>query len=65
MLTAPVKPRLLLLAIVDYLRGKVGMSPIFVRAIGKPNEFAMLNTPSCYDGKHTYTPLSLRIDCNG
>ncbi|KAI0068637.1 alpha/beta-hydrolase [Artomyces pyxidatus] len=43
-------PRLLFWMCVDYVRGKLGFSPVFVPAVGKPNEFAFLNAPSAYPG---------------
>ncbi|KAI0064307.1 alpha/beta-hydrolase [Artomyces pyxidatus] len=55
-------PRLLFWAGVDYLRGKLGLSPVYVRAVGKPSEFAFLNAPSTYPGfvhmfSHSDTPF--------
>ncbi|EGN92828.1 hypothetical protein SERLA73DRAFT_190547 [Serpula lacrymans var. lacrymans S7.3] len=44
------RPKLLFWACIDYLRGKLGFRPIFLRAVGKPGEFAVLNSPSSYAG---------------
>ncbi|KAJ7621279.1 hypothetical protein FB45DRAFT_1092902 [Roridomyces roridus] len=41
-------PRLLLYAVVDWIRGFLGVSLLFVKAIGRPAEFAFLNTPRSY-----------------
>ncbi|KAJ3729809.1 alpha/beta-hydrolase [Lentinula raphanica] len=46
----PFNPRLMFWATIDMIRGKLGLSPIFVKAIGLPGEFAFLNTPSSYPG---------------
>ena len=47
----PPTPRFLFWAIADWIKGQIGLSPIFVKAIGKPEEFCFLNTPSSYPGK--------------
>jgi len=44
------RPRLLIWAFIDYIRGKLGLSPIYIPAVGKPGEFAAINSPSCYSG---------------
>ncbi|KAJ3793874.1 alpha/beta-hydrolase [Lentinula aff. detonsa] len=46
----PFNPRLMFWATIDLIRGKLGMSPTFVKAVGHPREFAFLNTPSSYPG---------------
>ncbi|KAF7792667.1 hypothetical protein EIP86_003764 [Pleurotus ostreatoroseus] len=46
----PANPRVLFWSTVDYLCGKLGLSPVFIKAVGKPNEFAFLNRPSCHQG---------------
>ena len=38
------------LALVDTLRGLLGMSPQYMQVVGRPGETAMLNTPECWDG---------------
>lgn len=48
---APANPRLLFWAVVDWVKGQLGLSPVFIKAIGRPGEFAFLNTPSSYAGK--------------
>jgi hypothetical protein len=44
-------PALVFWATVDVLRRAIGLSPMFVRAVGKENEFAFLKTPSSYKGE--------------
>ncbi|KAJ3806570.1 alpha/beta-hydrolase [Lentinula aff. lateritia] len=46
----PFNARLMFWATIDMIRGKLGLSPIFIKAIGHPGEFAFLNTPSSYPG---------------
>ncbi|KAJ7477022.1 alpha/beta-hydrolase [Mycena galericulata] len=43
-------PRLLFWAFVDNIKRKMGGSPLFIKAVGRPGEFAFLNTPSSYTG---------------
>lgn len=43
-------PRLLFWAAIDWVGSKLGFPPIFVPAIGNPDEFAFLKTPSCLPG---------------
>ena len=59
LLAGPFKPKLLLWAFIDALRGDLGLKPSFIRAIGKPGEFAMLNTPSCHEGQFSPTRSSV------
>lgn len=47
----PFNARLMFWATVDIIREMLGFSPIFIRAIGQPGEFAFLNTPSSYPGQ--------------
>lgn len=44
-------PRLIFWALVDSIRAKMGLSPTFVKAVGRPGEFAMVTSPSSYPGK--------------
>lgn len=57
----PFNARLMFWATIDMIRGKLGLSPIFIKAIGHPGEFAFLNTPSSYPGMSASTFLSLKI----
>lgn len=50
LMAQPTNPRLLFWASVDWLRSKLGLSPIFIKSIGRPDEFAFLNSPSSYPG---------------
>lgn len=43
-------PRLLFWVTVDWVGSKLGFPPVFVPAIGNPDDFAFLKTPSCYPG---------------
>ncbi|KAK0486028.1 alpha/beta-hydrolase [Armillaria novae-zelandiae] len=43
-------PRLMFWAVIDWVGSKLGFPPVFVPAVGKPDEFAFLNTPSCFPG---------------
>lgn len=43
-----------LMGLADALRGLLGMQPLYVQLVGRPDEFAVLNTPECWDG---YMPL--------
>ncbi|KAJ8514921.1 hypothetical protein ONZ45_g7611 [Pleurotus djamor] len=49
----PFNPRLVFWALLDTIKGKLGLSPIFVKAVGAPGEFAVLNTPSSLPGFNT------------
>ncbi|KAG1766330.1 Alpha/Beta hydrolase protein [Suillus placidus] len=42
--------RLLFWAGVDYARKTLGLSPIFIRAVGEPGELAFMNSPSSLPG---------------
>ncbi|KAJ8488729.1 hypothetical protein ONZ45_g13855 [Pleurotus djamor] len=42
----PFNPWLMFWALMDTIKSKLGLSPIFVQAVGTPNEYAALNTPS-------------------
>ncbi|KAF9269271.1 alpha/beta-hydrolase [Marasmius fiardii PR-910] len=44
------RPRLLFWAAVDSIKAKLGLSPIFIKTVGRPNDFALLNTPSALNG---------------
>ncbi|KAF4578362.1 AB hydrolase superfamily protein [Pleurotus pulmonarius] len=46
----PFNPRLFFWVIVDAIKGKFGLSPIFIQAIGRPGEFSFIRTPSAYPG---------------
>lgn len=48
-------PRLLFWAAIDWIGSKLRLPPVFVPAIGHPDEFAFLNTPSCLPGNGIYT----------
>ncbi|KAE9390165.1 alpha/beta-hydrolase [Gymnopus androsaceus JB14] len=50
LLALPFNVRLGFWAIVDYVRGKLGLSPVFIPAVGEPDTFAVLNTPSAKPG---------------
>ncbi|KAJ7319132.1 alpha/beta-hydrolase [Mycena albidolilacea] len=43
-------PRLMFWALVDRIKRSMGYSPLFIKAVGRPGEFAFLNTPSSYQG---------------
>ncbi|KAJ7188865.1 alpha/beta-hydrolase [Mycena filopes] len=43
-------PRLLFFAAIDRIKGILGLQPLFIRAVGRPTEFALLNTVSAYPG---------------
>jgi hypothetical protein len=43
-------PRLIFWAGIDALRYAIGLSPIFIQAVGKTDEFAFLNTPTSFKG---------------
>ncbi|KAJ7638212.1 Alpha/Beta hydrolase protein [Roridomyces roridus] len=49
-MAAGFNPRLLFWATVDRVRGNLGLSPTFIRAVGRPTEFALLNSPSSHPG---------------
>ncbi|KDR70438.1 hypothetical protein GALMADRAFT_282207 [Galerina marginata CBS 339.88] len=49
-LAAGFNPWLIFWAIVDKIRSILGLSPLLIRAVGKGNEFAFLNSPSSYAG---------------
>jgi pimeloyl-ACP methyl ester carboxylesterase len=53
-------PRLLFWAAIDIIKGKLGLSPVFIRAVGRPSEFAFLNTPSSYPGTSYYAHMFVR-----
>ncbi|EJC99630.1 alpha/beta-hydrolase [Fomitiporia mediterranea MF3/22] len=44
------KPRLLFWAAVDWIRSKIGLSPLFIKCAGNPGELALLDTPSVAPG---------------
>ncbi|KAE9391915.1 alpha/beta-hydrolase [Gymnopus androsaceus JB14] len=50
MLSQKFNARLVFWATVDYICGMLGISPVFVQAVGHVGEFAMLNTPSSWSG---------------
>ncbi|PFH50116.1 hypothetical protein AMATHDRAFT_145872 [Amanita thiersii Skay4041] len=50
LMALPFNPRLVFLAMVDTIMSKLGLSPLFIKAVGHPNEFALLNTKSAYPG---------------
>lgn len=43
-------PRLVFWALIDSVLAKIGLSPLFIKAVGRPDEFAFLATPSSYPG---------------
>ncbi|KAF8636114.1 hypothetical protein AX17_003817 [Amanita inopinata Kibby_2008] len=43
-------PRLVLMAMIDKVKAILGLSPLFIKAVGRPGEFAMLNTKSALPG---------------
>ncbi|KAJ7887520.1 alpha/beta-hydrolase [Mycena olivaceomarginata] len=49
-MAAGFNPRLLFWATIDKIKGLLGLSPLFIRAVGRPDEFALLNTPSAHPG---------------
>ncbi|KAJ7910276.1 alpha/beta-hydrolase, partial [Mycena leptocephala] len=49
-MAAGFNPRLLFWATIDQVKGMLGMAPLFIRAVGRPNEFALLNSPSALPG---------------
>lgn len=46
----PFNPRLFFWVLVDAIKGKLGLSPVFIQAIGRPGEFSFIRTPSAYPG---------------
>jgi len=50
LMALPFNPRLVFWAIVDTARNALGLSPIFVKSVGQPNEFAFMNTPTSHSG---------------
>ncbi|TFK50402.1 alpha/beta-hydrolase [Heliocybe sulcata] len=55
--------RILFWAIVDYIKGKLGLKPVFIPAVGRPGKFAFMTTPSSEPGfqhmwAETNTPYS-------
>ncbi|KAJ6579496.1 alpha/beta-hydrolase [Mycena vulgaris] len=49
-MTAGFNPRLLFWAFIHSIKGMLGLSPLFIRAIGRPREFSPLNKPSSLPG---------------
>jgi hypothetical protein len=49
-MAAGFNPRLLFWATIDKIKGLLGLSPLFIPAVGRPDEFALLNTPSAHPG---------------
>ncbi|KAF7338710.1 Alpha/beta-hydrolase [Mycena sanguinolenta] len=49
-MAAGFNPRLLFWAVIDQVKGMLGLAPLFIRAVGRPNEFALLNSPSAHPG---------------
>ncbi|KAJ7661623.1 alpha/beta-hydrolase [Mycena polygramma] len=49
-MAAGFNPRLLFWAIIDKIKGKLGLAPIFIRAVGHRGQLALLNSPSAYPG---------------
>ncbi|KAJ6577966.1 alpha/beta-hydrolase [Mycena capillaripes] len=49
-MAAGFQPRLLSWAAVDKVKGMLGLPPLFMPAVGHPNEFALLNTASAHPG---------------
>lgn len=47
----PADPRFLFWMLVDWVKGKLGLAPVYVKVIGRPGEFSFLSTPSCHPGK--------------
>lgn len=54
-------PRLIFWALVDTIKSKLGLSPVFVRAVAPPGEFALLNTPSSHQGWFFISSSSLLV----
>ncbi|KAK0504539.1 alpha/beta-hydrolase [Armillaria luteobubalina] len=46
----PTNPRLMFWAAIDWMGSKLGFPPVFVPAVGNPEEFAFLTTPSSFPG---------------
>ncbi|KAF9463384.1 alpha/beta-hydrolase [Collybia nuda] len=46
----PFDPRLVFWAIVDTIKAKIGLSRVFIKAIGRPHEFSLLHSPGSYPG---------------
>lgn len=44
-------PRLLFWAAVDCVKSWLGLAPLYVPAVGKPGEFAFINSPTSYAGQ--------------
>ncbi|KAJ6469455.1 alpha/beta-hydrolase [Mycena sanguinolenta] len=49
-MAAGFNPRLLFWAVIDHVKGMLGFAPLFIRAVGRLNEFALLNSPSAHPG---------------
>lgn len=50
LMASPADPRFLFWMMVDWVKEKLGLAPVFVKAIGRPGEFSFLSTPSCHPG---------------
>ncbi|KAJ6465893.1 alpha/beta-hydrolase [Mycena vitilis] len=50
LMAAGFNPRLIFWAIVDKIKSKLGLAPVFVRAVGRPGQLALLTSPSTYPG---------------
>ncbi|KAJ6517531.1 alpha/beta-hydrolase [Mycena vitilis] len=50
LMAAGFNPRLVFWAIVDKIKRKLGLAPVFLRAVGHPGQLALLTSPSSYPG---------------
>ncbi|KDR76793.1 hypothetical protein GALMADRAFT_139671 [Galerina marginata CBS 339.88] len=62
-MAAGFNPRLVFWATIDQIRSMLGLSPLFIRAVGKEGQFALLNSPSSYPGfvkmfEHSSVPFT-------
>ncbi|EPQ49951.1 alpha/beta-hydrolase [Gloeophyllum trabeum ATCC 11539] len=53
-IAGPVNVRLMFWAFVDSVKGKLGLHPVFIAAVGHPGDLAFLCAPSCYLGKFSH-----------
>jgi predicted acyl esterase len=54
-LAMPMRPRLAFWAAVDWVGSIIGCMPVFVPAVGRTGEFAVVNTPMSYTRKYPPT----------
>ena len=45
---------------MDWFRSKLGLSPIFIKCFGKPDEFALMSSPTCHEGSSILLTIKRR-----